>query len=126
MKRFWIGITVLSLLLFAGLGIAFFLERYHRPICLTLERAAAAALDGNLGKAEELTKDAQRQWDDRRKWTATLVEHGILEEAECLFAEAQVYAQAGNTQALAATCARLAELIDAIAQSHHTSWQNVL
>ena len=126
MKRLWIGITVLAVLLGSGLLAGFFLERHHGPICQALEEASRLALDGDLDKAEELTKNAQGQWENCLKWTSALVEHGILEEAEYLFAEAEVFCQSGDAQKLAATCARLSKLIEAIAQSHHTSWQNVL
>ena len=126
MKRFWIGITVLTLLLILGIFSTVLLSRSHRPIRDTLEQAAVAALAGDLGQADHLLKKAKVQWDRNRLWAAALVEHGVLEEAECLFAEAEVYANAANRQALAAACARLAQIMDTIAQSHQTSWQNVL
>jgi thioredoxin-like negative regulator of GroEL len=126
MKRFWIGITVLTLLLILGIFSTVLLSRSHLPIRDTLEQAAVAALAGDLGQADQLLKKAKVQWDRNRLWTAALVEHGVLEEAECLFAEAEVYAKAENRQALAAACARLAQIMDTIAQSHQTSWQNVL
>jgi thioredoxin-like negative regulator of GroEL len=126
MKRFWIGITVLTLLLILGIFSTVLLSRSHLPIRDTLEQAAVAALAGDLGQADQLLKKAKVQWDRNRLWAAALVEHGVLEEAECLFAEAEVYAKAANRQALAAACARLAQIMDTIAQSHQTSWQNVL
>ena len=126
MKRFWIGITVLTLLLILGIFSTVLLSRSHLPIRGTLEQAVAAALAGDLGQADQLLKKAKVQWDRNRLWAAALVEHGVLEEAECLFAEADVYVKAANRQALAAACARLAQIMDTIAQSHQTSWQNVL
>ena len=126
MKRFWIGITVLALLLGAGFLSSFLLERHHEPIRKALQEATEAALEGNVAQAAKLTENAERQWEHCRKWTEALVEHGILEEVECLLAEARVYIRRGDAQGLAGTCARLENLIEAIAESHHTSWQNVL
>lgn len=126
MKRFWIGLTVLSLLLLWGIGASFFLERHHSAIQFTVYLAAEAALKDDMPQAGKQLEEAQRQWDQCRCWTAALVEHGILEEVDALMAEANIYLQTGDSRSLARTCARLAILLNAIAQSHHFSWQNVL
>lgn len=126
MKRLWIGIIVLSLLLATGLGAAYLLDRSVSPIRETLTQAVSAALSERADQANDLISQAETQWVRSRKWTTILVEQDILEEAAFLFAEAKIYGLTGEHPQLAATCARLAELMDAIAQSHQTIWQNVL
>lgn len=126
MNRFWIGLGVLAFLLALGLGITFFMERTHGPISQTLEQASQAALSDDWAQALRLSQQARQQWDACSDFTAAFIDHSMLELAESLFAEVQVYGETGDSHAFAATCAHLSRLTHAIAQSHLPKWQNIL
>ena len=126
MKRFWIGLCVLTLLLTLGLGVAAFMEWAHRPISRQLEQASQAALQGDWEAGVRYAGEAQARWDAWGDFTAAFADHTVLEEAEGLFAQIRVYADAGDPVSFAAACAHLSRLTKAIAESHWPKWQNLL
>lgn len=123
MKRFWIGITVLVVLLASGWGIAFFMERCHTPISQEL---ALAARTSQQEQAIQLSQSAHTRWLRCRDFTAAFADHNVLEQIDAIFAEIEIYAAAGDTLAFRAACAHLAELSKAVAESHCPKWQNLL
>lgn len=126
MKRFWIGICVLAVLLALGSGVTYFMETAHRPISHDLIQAAEAALAGDWDQALALSQNARQQWDICSDFTAAFADHSVLEEADALFAEIGVYAAAEDPVSFAAVCAQLSQLTKAIAESHWPKWQNLL
>ena len=126
MKRLWIGICVLSVLLAAGFTVTHFMERCHTPISQNMATAAQAALAGDWAMAVQSAEDAKAQWQRCRDFTAAFSDHSVLEEMEGLFAHAEVYANGKDALSFAATCAYLSRLAEAVAQSHLPKWQNLL
>lgn len=126
MKRLWIGISVLALLLVCGSVVTVFMERSHRPISKNLVQAADAALAGNWSHATALVNRAQAKWQRCKPLTATFADHSILEETDSLLAEIKLYANARETLSFTAACIRLSQLTEAISKSHRPSWQNFL
>lgn len=123
MKRLWIGITVLAVLLASGWAAAFFMERCHTPIRDDLTRAAQA---DPFDMAVSLAHDAHTGWLHCRDFTAAFADHSVLEEIDALFGEIEVYAAARDTISFSAACAHLSELVEAVAESHRPMWQNLL
>lgn len=126
MKRFWIGISVLAILLASGWVVACFMDRCHAPIGDALAEASQVALEGHLAQASQIAQQAQKQWLHCRDFTAAFADHSVLEEMDALFAEIAVCAAAQDTISFSAACARLAELAKAVAESHCPKWQNLL
>ena len=126
MKRFWIGLGILFLLLGAGFGITHYVEQAHRPISDALAQASHAALAGNWAQAARHSTQAKQQWESCRDLAAAFADHSVLELAESLFAEVDIYAETGDIPSFAATCAHLSRLVNAIAESHLPKWQNLL
>lgn len=126
MKRFWIGVCVLAVLLVSGWVTTAAIERCHAPISQELSMAAQAALTGDWTRAVQLSEDATQKWQRCRDFTAAFADHSVLEEMESLFAEVEIYRQAESYLSFAAVCAHLSRLADAVAQSHLPKWQNLL
>ena len=126
MKRFWIGICVLALLLAGGWVTTVAIERAHAPISRDLALASQAALDGDWNAAVQFSESATEKWLRCQDFTAAFTDHGVLEEMDTLFAEVAVYRQAQSYLSFAAVCAHLSRLADAVAQSHLPKWQNLL
>lgn len=126
MKRFWIGLSVLAVLLATSIGVTVFIQRSHSPIYEDLALAAQAALAGDWNSAPEIAARARQRWDSCNRLTAAFIDHSILEEAEALFAEIDTYAAAQDPVSFAAACAHLSRLAKAIAESHLPIWQNLL
>lgn len=126
MKRLWIGISVLAVLLVCSCVVTFFMERSHRPISEHLVQAAEAALAGNWSHATALVNQAQAKWQHCKPFTATFADHSILEETDSLLAEIALYASTRETLSFTVACIRLSQLAEAVSQSHWPSWQNFL
>lgn len=126
MKRFWIGATVLAVLLASGWGVAYFIEHSHGPIRDDLAQAVQAAMDDRFAQATALMENAHAKWLRCRDFTAAFADHDVLEEMDSLFAEIKVYAAAGDRIAFCAACAHLSELAKAVSESHLPKWQNLL
>lgn len=126
MRRFWIGIGVLTLLLALGLGSTVFMKRVHQPISTDLEQASKAVLQGNWEIATACAQQALAKWESCSGFTAALADHDVLEAAECLFAQIQVYAAVQDPVSFSAACAHLSRLTKAIGESHLPKWENLL
>ena len=63
MKRLWIGITILFLLLAVGIGTTVFATRTQKEISQTLAQASEAALEGKWQEAAILSQNAKMEWE---------------------------------------------------------------
>ena len=126
MKRMWIGVVLLAVLLVSGLLAAEFMEKTHGPIVSDLKQAADAAMEGSWGRAEALTARARKSWDKHRFLTAAFADHGPMEEIDALFAQLEAYREAGDTLGFAAVCAALSKQLEAMGDAHELSWWNLL
>lgn len=126
MKRFWIGIGILSVLLIFGVIVTWAMWTIHTPISTRLQAAQKAAMENNWEEATRLAAISQQQW---KKWysvTAAFADHGPMEEISSLFAELDVYASEQDSAHFAALCGNLSQLAEAMADSHIPTWWNLL
>lgn len=126
MKRLYIGICVLFLLLALGLLTSFFINRMYDPIAQLLEDASQAALREDLSAATEKAKQAKALWDQCKQATATVADHTPMEEIDHLFAEAKIYAQSEELPHFAACCAQLAVMVRDMGDAHKPNLWNLL
>lgn len=126
MRRMWIGVALLALILIAGILTAEFMDRTHRSNARDLKEAAALALDGDWDRAEALTMRARKNWQKKKTLTAALTEHQPMEEIESLFAKIDICASARNKIHFATTCAHLAQLMNALSESHSLTLGNLI
>lgn len=125
-KRFYLGIGILVLFLGLGLGAAWGMDVIHAPAEQWLEQAAQRALEGNMEEAVGLARDAHQRWQQNWKRSASLADHNPMDEVDQLFAEMEVYAQAGDQEHFAACCAQLSKLVGSMADAHRFNWWNFL
>ena len=126
MKRLWLGVVFLSLLLFFGIWQAAGLSNIHSDLSHTLADAALAAERRDWDSADILSQQARAQWERYRKLTASFADHEPLEEAEQLFAELQLCKALSLEENYAVVCSELSQLCKAIGESFQISWWNVL
>ena len=126
MKKFIIGITVLSLLLLSGLFISMTTNEMYKPIVALLEKASNTALNGNFETAKSQAEEAKKLWDKRKNVTATVADHTPMEEIDHLFAETDIYAQAEEVPHFAASCAQLAIMVRNMGEAHALNLWNLL
>ena len=126
MKRMWIGLALLVTVLAIGTVLTVTFDRLHRPLAEKLDAAAAAAMTEDWEMAEKLTKDAKRDWEKCRDFTAAVADHEPLEEIDSLFSQLTVLAALQEQDEFAAACAQLARLAEAMADSQRLTWWSLL
>ena len=126
MRRFWIGVIVLGVLLVAGAVIAWGMDAVHQPIARQLQQAGTAAMAEDWDTALQDAAAARERWKRCWRFTAAFADHTPMDEVDGLFAELDIYAQSREQEHFAATCAHLAKLAEAMAESHSATWWNLL
>lgn len=126
MRRCWLGVGLLALLLGAGIWAMVTMDRIHSPISSDLDQAAEAALAGDWETGEALALSARADWNDNWHRTASVADHEPMDEIDGLFAELGVYARRRETMEFAACCAKLSKLVQAMGDAHSFSWWNLL
>ena len=120
------GMSLLIVLLAAGLLISRILGRQQDILAKQLEDCAWMALSGQWSDARETAENARRQWEKSWNLRAAFGDHTPMEEVDDLFARLRISAAAGDRTEFARDCAALAGRIRAVGNAQRLSWQNVL
>lgn len=126
MKRMYIGIGLLAVLLGAGILLTALFTALHDPISDTLEQAQAAAQAGDWAAAQALTDQARSAWGQSRFFTAAVADHEPMEEMEAMFSRLAALAQLRQSDEFTSDCAQLAHMAKAMADSQRLTWWNLL
>lgn len=126
MKRLIIGTAVLLTLLALGLTVSIAMVRIHAPIAADLRSASEAVLADNWTDAQALADRARSRWQTYREFTAAFADHSPMDELDSLLAQLGTYEVLENKTAFSAACAQLAQLAEAMADSHRLRWWTLL
>lgn len=126
MRRSWIGLFLLLVLLGLGITATWSMAEIHEPIADELEQAAESCLVKNWGKAAFHTAKARRNWEKWELLRAALTDHDPTEEIDALFATLEIYGSCREEVAFAALAREMAEKIEAIGDAHSLIWKNIL
>lgn len=126
MKRSWIGLGMLLVLLAAALLTTWAMDELHDPIADDLEQAAEYALLEDWDNAFVFYNRAVGKWEKWEHFRACFADHTPIEEISAALAELQIYAIARENAAFAAACAETAEKVEAVGEAHGLVWWNVL
>ncbi len=124
MKRLWIGVALMVLLLTGSIWEFRRLENTYRPASEQMAQAVQMAQQKNLDGAAALTRAVESAWDEHKHLTAAFAVHDSMDEIESLFAELRSYYAAGDEAGYAVICAQLSTLLDTLANSHSLTWWN--
>ena len=125
-KRFYLGLTILLLLLGLGIGTSATLKAVHQPVRQLLENAAAIALEDNLDAALPIARKAYDRWQKYHDLTASFADHSPMDDTDNLFQEMLVYGQMEEVPHFAACCRELAVMTEAMYDAHVFSVENLL
>lgn len=126
MGRFLLGVGILVLFLALGLWVTYAMDNVHSEISQTLDAAAIQALSGDITEGIRLAQQAKGQWQTHWHGTAAVADHAPMDEIDGLFAQLEVYGQAGLSADFATYCARLSNLVSAVGEAHSLTWWNLL
>ena len=126
MRRIWIGIILLGVLLAGGLWISDFMAQNHSPMAQDLHRAGELAEMDQWELAQAYARRAQDRWEEKWPVTASVADHEPMDEIDALFAQLEIFSQSRDATAYRAVCAHLGSLLEAISQSHSITWWNLM
>lgn len=126
MKRLWIGVLILALLLAGSLAIGIGIHSVHHQIAVDFAMAAEKAATQQWDAALALTRQARSRWERYHAMTAAFADHTPMDEMDCLLAELEFYASQREQPHFSSTCGHLSTLASAMAESHLLTWWNLL
>lgn len=126
MKRLWIGIVLLAVMLAGGVGMLLFSGRFYRDFSAALDAAADAALEENWSEAAALTEQATAHWNRHRRFLSAFTDHEPMEEVEQLLSRLELFEQTRLSVDFADACRSLVHLCEAIDESHSLKWWSLL
>ena len=126
MKRSIWGIAILVALLVVSIAIAAGMHKIHYRISELLQQAATAAEQNHWQEADFFARQAEDAWQQYHNFTAAFADHSPMDELDGYFAEMMVFLENRESPHFASTCARLALLAQAMADSHSVQWWDVL
>ena len=126
MKRGWFGAALLAALLLLGIFSSCAMGMFYGPMADTMERASELALAGSWEQASEVSHRMEESWEELWHFSACFADHGPMEEIDALFAQLEVYQDAGDTLGFASVCASLQAQLEALGDAHRFSWWNLL
>lgn len=123
MKRVWIGVVFLAVLLVVGLVVMQMMDRELGKISDTLEQASEAP---SWEQAVTLAQEAEKGFKGQKKLITALTDHSAINGIEELFARLEIYQQRKDETEHAATCAQLSKAVHALEENHRLAWYNLL
>ena len=125
-KRFYLGLGILLVFLVLGLVVSWTMRQATQPVLQMLDQATQEVLSGDMEQGILLAQRAQDIWQKGWKTVALAADHSPMDEIDGLFAQIGFFAKAGNRLELGARCARVSELVEAIADAHALTWWNLI
>ena len=126
MRRLWIGVGVLVVMLAVAICLTAAFDRIHTPLSEEIKQASQLAMAGEWEKATALTRQARADWKNYRELIAAVADHEPLEKMEYLLDQLLVYGQLHRRADFAAICVEVAALAEAMLESQSLSWWNFL
>lgn len=126
MKRSWLGLGLLIVLLAASVMTTWIMTQLHESIEEDLKQAAAYAVSGDWNNADRYFRRAKEDWDQWNHLRSCFADHTPVEEIDSGLALLEVYCVAREDAAFAAECCRLARQVAAVGEAHELVWWNVL
>ena len=126
MRRTWVGIVLLALLLILGI---FSVLGIHGPldaIADGLETASTLALSGSVADGAEAVREALRLWISVRNAIAAFTDHDPLERIDAGFTLLELYTAMEDNRNFSVVCLELSMQIRAVGDAHSIRWWNIL
>lgn len=126
MKRGWIGLALLAVLLAGGLFVTWRMAYCHESVAQNLKEAGDRALAEDWAAAAALAQQAKHDWETGWNFSAAFADHEPMEEIDSQFALLNVYGSVRDGISFAAVCAQLARQVEAMGDAHGLTWRNLL
>lgn len=125
MKRLWIGIGLMAVMLLSGIMVPEILDECHESVVEDLDRAADMAMAGQWDSALRLLDRAEDNWEEKRPVTASFTEHEPMDDIDGMFEQLEIYAAAKDPVSFGSTCVYLSSRLDALGNGHDFNLWNL-
>ena len=125
-KHFYLGLTILLVLLALGIGTTMVMRSVHEPVETALSQAADLALADNLEQALPLARKAYDRWQTYHSLTASFADHSPMDDTDTLFQEMLVYGETAEIPHFISCCRELVVMTQAMYDAHVFSLKNLL
>lgn len=126
MKRLWLGVGILAVLVSLGVASTVGVGRVCEPLSQNLASAADQVQAGKWEQAVTLSQQSRARWERWHHIIAALTDHEPMDEVDSLFAALEIYARENDRIRFADCCARLSALIEAIGEAQAVYWWSIL
>ena len=126
MKKLWLGLGLLAMLLILGLGELGMLAERSRRAGEALTRAYEAAEAGDMALALDRALRVRRYWESATPAVDAVTSHEETDEIRRSLAELPALAENGQSADFLALCGRLRVMIAHLAEMERPRWYNIL
>ena len=123
MKRVWIGVGLLAVLLTVGF-LAGFAIKGLCPGAERLELAGELALAERWEEAEALLDEVEDDWEDRRWLLTALADHEVIEDMDAALAQLEAMLQTRDAPAFHILSSALAKKLEAVGKANALTGEN--
>jgi len=124
-KRSYLGLGLLALLLLLSVLTSRRMENIHLPLSHGLERAARLALEEDWESADTLLDNVRTEWEKSAPFIAALTDHSPMESLKAHFSQLAVCRQLRDRAGFAALCAEMACQLEAISEAQQLTLKNL-
>lgn len=117
-SRMYMGIGILLVFLFAGLGSVHYLKTACQTISEPLNPVQTEIVDA--------VEEAHRRWQKSRNAISLLADQTPIEQIDAAFTETLSYAKLQDLPEFTASCQRLSTLLKNLADAHGLTIWNVI
>lgn len=126
MKVLVLPLTAMAAILIFSLWAGSYVQQQTESWEQLLEQAAQAASEEDWSQAEDLLSQAQKSWERRKTFLHTIIEHSELNEAESLFAAADIACHQQDAQEFISQVTVLSVQLRLLAETQAVSIKNIL
>lgn len=126
MKRVWIAITILLVILTGTLCHSFYVNRLVGEITVLLEQAETQAEQGEWAAAEESTQLARHRWESRDAYFHIMLRHGETDQIHIGFRQVAEFIQCREGGEYSAANAGLIAELELLGEAEQLSLKNIL
>lgn len=126
MKRLWIGVAILLVLLAAGIFSTIAMERFHHSLSRHLESAVQAAQAEDWEQTREILHQCRSRWQRFRNCIAAGASHETIEEIDSLYSQLDIYLTRRDSPGFALCCTVLRHATAALGEAQSINWWNLL
>ena len=126
MKRLWIGVVLLTVMLATGVAMLLVSRDFYGKFSDTLDQAGEYALAENWVAAGDKLRESQRLWEQYRRFWAASTDHEPVEEVQRLFSQLEVYEKCRQATEFAAICRSIVHRAESIDEAQSLKWWSIL